>query len=75
MEYLRSPEHDMLIDRTPINAAFDILDGIRDIFQETYFESALESGNIETMKTVCLKLSADQEKLKAIKSDLKNSKL
>uniref|UniRef100_A0AC34GQT4 Uncharacterized protein n=1 Tax=Panagrolaimus sp. ES5 TaxID=591445 RepID=A0AC34GQT4_9BILA len=73
VSYLRSPIHDMLVDRKPINDAFEILKNVWNMFQETYFESALESGNIETMKSVCLQLSSEQEKIKALTDDLKHA--
>uniref|UniRef100_A0A7E5A0C2 Conserved oligomeric Golgi complex subunit 3 n=1 Tax=Panagrellus redivivus TaxID=6233 RepID=A0A7E5A0C2_PANRE len=73
--YMRSPIHDMLIDRRPLDEGFGILKNISVFFEETYFESALESGNIETVKSVCLRLAADQKRLREIASTLEADKI
>jgi hypothetical protein len=47
----------MSFDRKPIEDAKLIVRNVWSSFEESYFESALESGNYDAIKTVCLQLA------------------
>ncbi|KAH7724076.1 hypothetical protein AAVH_08335 [Aphelenchoides avenae] len=61
---LRDPRRDLTFDRDPLNVGFGIVGMIWSTFEESYFETSLESGNFEAMKNVCLQLSEHCHALK-----------
>ncbi|KAI1732568.1 hypothetical protein Ddc_01441 [Ditylenchus destructor] len=61
---MRDPRRDMTFDRTKLNEAKEIVRSIWSTFEESYFESSLESGNYEAMKNVYLQSSELIVKLK-----------
>ncbi|KAI6218164.1 hypothetical protein M3Y99_01726700 [Aphelenchoides fujianensis] len=54
---LRDPRRDMTFDRRPLDVAREIVRSVWTTFEESYFESSLESGNYDSMKNVCLQLA------------------
>ncbi|KAI6194948.1 hypothetical protein M3Y96_01179200 [Aphelenchoides besseyi] len=54
---LRDQHRDMTFNRIPLGIARGIVRNVWSTFEESYFESALESGNYDAMKNVCLQLS------------------
>uniref|UniRef100_A0A914E8T8 Uncharacterized protein n=1 Tax=Acrobeloides nanus TaxID=290746 RepID=A0A914E8T8_9BILA len=61
---LNDPKRDMMLDRSGMDKSFEIVQEIWNVFEESYFESSLETGNFESLKNVCLQLSTLHNKLK-----------
>ncbi|CAD5229260.1 unnamed protein product [Bursaphelenchus okinawaensis] len=51
---LKNPVRDLTFDRTALDKVQQIVTALWHSFEESYFESSLESGNYDSMKNVCL---------------------
>jgi len=54
---MRNENRDMSFDRSRLESAKFIVRNVWNSFEESYFESALESGNYDAIKNVCLQLT------------------